>query len=217
MRCPIAADSLRFAAPLVALAALAAVLGWWPVVATLLLGLVTVLAFFRDPRRTPPAAARAIVAAADGRVTDVDDRWDGDDLLPPCPRVGIFLSILDVHINRAPLDGEVVATHHRPGKFLNAMRAESSELNESNLILLRRGDMTFGVKQIAGAIARRIVCAVRPGDLVNRGQRLGLIRFGSRTEHYLPTGSEILVRVGDRVRAGETIVALLPEATEGGH
>jgi phosphatidylserine decarboxylase len=217
MRCPVATDSLRFAAPLAALVALAAVLGWWPAALALLLGLAAVLMFFRDPQRTSPVAARAIVAAADGRITDVDAHWDGDDLLPPCPRVGIFLSILDVHINRAPLDGTVVSTHHRPGKFLNALRAESAEANESNLILLRRGQMTFGVKQIAGAIARRIVCGVSPGDRVSRGERLGLIRFGSRTEHYLPPGSEILVHVGDRVRAGETIVALLPEHGEGGH
>lgn len=210
MTFPVAADALRFAAPLALLTVLALIVfnGW--VALPFFAALLIVLAFFRDPRRTPPVDDRAIVSAADGKVVDVDLTWPGNDLLPAGPRVGIFLSVLDVHINRAPTGGEVVSTHYSPGKYFNALRADSAIHNESNLIRLRRGPHLIGVKQIAGAIARRIVCTVRPGDALRRAQRIGLIRFGSRTEHYLPAGSEIAVHVGDRVRGGETILGWLP-------
>jgi phosphatidylserine decarboxylase len=214
MTLPVAADALRFAAPLAALAAIGFfALTWWAALPLLAL-LAAVLIFFRDPRRTPPADEQAILAAADGVVTDVDPDWPGDDLLPPGPRVGVFLSVLDVHINRAPTSGEVISTHYRPGRFHNALRSTSSMENESNLIRLRLGSHVVGVKQIAGAIARRIVCSCRPGDRLERGQRIGLIRFGSRTEHYLPTDSEVSVHVGDRVRGGETILGWLPSESD---
>lgn len=210
MPLPFASDALRFAAPLAALAALALfALGPWAAL-PFALGLVVVLGFFRDPERVPPGDPRAVVAAADGRVTDIDLAWAGNELIPAGPRVGVFLSVLDVHINRSPADGEVMSLHYAPGQFLNALRAESSEFNESNLIRLQRGPHVIGVRQIAGAIARRIVCRVQPGDKVRQGERIGLIRFGSRTEHLLPAGTEICVRVGDRVRAGETILGWLP-------
>jgi phosphatidylserine decarboxylase len=214
MRFPVAPDAVRFAVPLAVLAALG--LLWlgplWALPAAALIAVV--LHFFRDPARTPPGDERAIVSAADGRVSEVDLSWPGDEQLPPGPRVGVFLSILDVHINRAPAEGEVLSVQHTPGQFLNALRPESTVRNESNLIRFRQGAHLFGVRQIAGVIARRIVCHCRPGDRVGRGQRIGLIRFGSRTEHCLPAGTEVRVRVGDRVRGGETVLGLLPSRTE---
>jgi phosphatidylserine decarboxylase len=214
MSFPVNADALRFAAPLAVLAALGlAVGGWWLALPFGLL-LVATLGFFRDPHRSAPDDPRAFVAAADGKVTDVEPDWPGDGVLGPGPRVGVFLSVLDVHINRAPTQGEVISTQHAPGKFLNALKPESATANENNLIRFRQGDREFAVRQIAGAIARRIVCGVRPGDRVARGERIGHIRFGSRTEHYLPAGSELCVRPGDRVRGGETILGWIPAETD---
>ncbi len=210
MRFPFATDALRFAAPLAVIAAVGAVaVAWWVALAPLL-ALAVVLFFFRDPHRAPPLGERMIVAAADGTVTEVNRNWPGDDFFSPGARVGIFLSVLNVHINRAPVAGEVESVRHTPGQFLNALRPESAARNENNLVCLRAGPHRVGVRQIAGTIARRIVCHCRPGDTLARGERFGLIRFGSRTEHLLPAGAELSVQVGDRVRAGETILGWLP-------
>lgn len=214
MALPVAADALRFAAPLAALAGLAAfALAWWAAL-PFLIALAFVLWFFRDPERTPPRDHRALVAPADGKVVEIDPHWPGSELVPPGARLGIFLSVFDVHVNRTPAPGEVLSVHYQPGRFLNALRARSAEVNESNLIRIRVGAHLLGVKQIAGTIARRIVCTCRPGDRLEHGQRLGLIRFGSRTELYLPAGTELCVHVGDRVRGGETVVGWLPPAAD---
>ncbi|MBN2490993.1 MAG: phosphatidylserine decarboxylase, partial [Planctomycetes bacterium] len=167
----------------------AVLLGWLchPVLAVpfLLVGALVVY-FFRDPVRTPPADPRAVVAPADGRITDVDVVDRVDFLSVPARRIGIFLSIFDVHLNRAPIDGEVVWTHHRPGRFLNVLNPESLRVNESNWIGIRRPDgLAVVVRQVSGAIARRIVCPLAPRAVVARGQDIGMIKLGSRTEFYV--------------------------------
>jgi phosphatidylserine decarboxylase len=165
------------------------------------------LGFFRDPDRTAPAVAGAVLAPADGRVmrvTEIDDAWVG-----PAVRVSIFLSPLDVHVNRSPVAGLVEAVEYAAGRFLAAYRDEASELNERCTLALQSDTARVGVKQIAGVVARRIVCRVRKGDKLQAGERYGLIRFGSRTDLVMPKGTEIRVRVGDRVKGGETIMGVL--------
>lgn len=178
----------------------------------LLFGAFT-LFFFRDPERVPPTLPGAVVAPADGRVVAVGQRIPPPELgLPfePRPYVGIFLSVLDVHINRAPVGGEVRRVVYRPGAFLDASFDKASETNERNalLIVTPAGD-EVAVVQIAGLIARRIVCWVHEGGWLRTGERFGLIRFGSRTDLYLPPGTGIRVREGQRMVGGESVIAEL--------
>jgi phosphatidylserine decarboxylase len=186
---------------------------WWhPVAAAIpFLGLVFTLSFFRDPVRRPPPGDETLVSPADGRVTDIADVPAGRDLDEPSVRVGIFLSVFDVHVNRTPCAGVVRATRYTPGEFLDARNPECAKRNERNDILIERPaakDQVL-VRQISGAIARRIVCGIRENDVVEKGQKVGMIKFGSRTELYVPRRSlaEVTVKVGDRVKGGETIVA----------
>lgn len=216
MRLPFATDMFRFALPLAVVGGVALWWPGWPFAIPFLLLLAFVVWFFRDPTRTPPGDERVIVSAADGKVTDIDPDWAGDGDLPPGVRIGVFLSVFNVHVNRAPTSGQVEAIDYTTGKFLNALRASSATENENNLIRLRRGSHVIGVRQIAGAIARRILCSCKVGDNVARAQRIGLIRFGSRTEHYLPQGTEITIKVGQRVKGGETPIGLLPNPPEKG-
>ncbi len=182
----------------------------WP-----LLGVTLwVAAFFRDPIRTTPRGDGLVVAPADGLVTMITRvppprELAGDDGLPPEPllRVSIFMSVFDVHINRTPIPGEIKRVVYISGKFLNADLDKASEENERQHILVEgRDGMRVGFTQIAGLVARRIVPWVKPGDLVGVGQRVGLIRFGSRVDIYLPTGVVPAVMLGQRTIAGETIV-----------
>lgn len=194
-------------------AATAACLWWlpWPV-ALAPIGLwVFGVAFFRDPERTVPAAPGLMVSPADGTVTEVTPIGDGR------VRIGIFLSLFNVHVNRAPCAGRVSDIVYRAGKFRNAMSVESSTENESNTVTLEDVPGVDGpvvVKQIAGLVARRIICRCAVGDRLARGQRFGMIKFGSRTELVLPNadGIRILVAPGDKVKAGATIVARNGEA-----
>lgn len=163
--------------------------------------------FFRDPRRTPPAQADLLVAPADGRVTAVGPAEEG---APGTRRVVIFLSVFDVHINRSPAAGAVREVRYRPGRFRAAFRADAGETNERNELEIATAHGTILVRQIVGVLARRIVCRSRPGDELARGERFGLIRFGSRTDALLPPGVTLLVRPGDRVRGGETPIARWP-------
>jgi phosphatidylserine decarboxylase len=128
----------------------------------------------------------------------------------PGTRITIFLSVLDVHINRSPCAGTVEAIRYEPGLFLNALHAESNTRNESNWVFINTGRHRIAVRQIAGLIARRIVCRVREGQRVRRGQRIGLIRFGSRTELIIPADAEIRIGLGEVVRGGQTVIAVLP-------
>lgn len=156
--------------------------------------------FFRDPERFPEAGEGAVVAPADGRVTDAGATGAG-------LRVSIFLSLFDVHVNRAPIAGRVEAVRHRPGAFLAAYREDAAERNEQNELRLATEHGPVVVRQIAGVVARRIVCRARPGDRLGRAERFGLIRFGSRTDMVLPPGFALAVRRGDRVRGGQTVIA----------
>jgi phosphatidylserine decarboxylase len=186
-------------------------LGWsWLWIIALLLAFFCIN-FFRDPDRIVPDEPGAIVAAADGTVADIAEIEEPEVLKAKCKRVGIFLSVFDVHVNRAPCDGRVAFLKHTPGLFLDARRPDCSLKNESMLWAFEGPRGTIVVKQITGAIARRIVAWSRLGDTLKKGDRFGMIRFGSRTEIYLPVASEILVHVGDKVKGGATVVARLPQ------
>lgn len=165
------------------------------------------LGFFRDPEREVTAAANAVLAPADGTVREIVD--DVDDWVGPAVRVSIFLSPLDVHINRAPIGGLVVSTTYRPGRFLAAWKAEASRSNERCVIHFQGDTARVTVVQVAGVAARRIVCRVGPGDKVAAGERFGMIRFGSRTDCLMPRGTEIRVRPGARVVGGITVLGIL--------
>jgi phosphatidylserine decarboxylase len=171
-------------------------------------------AFFRNPRRVRPPLDGVVLAAADGTVATVSDVLPPPELDLPrelVPRVSVFLSVLDVHVQRIPVDGRVVAVQYRPGVFMSADLDKASEDNERNALLLETTDGTrLGVVQIAGLLARRIVCDVGPGDEVAAGETYGLIRFGSRVDVYLPPGSRVTVSVGQRTIGGETVLAKLP-------
>ncbi len=171
-------------------------------------------AFFRHPPRTPPTRPGLAVAPADGLVCLVDEEIPPGELglsATPLPRISIFLSLLDAHVQRAPISGEVIAVAHRPGLFLSADLAAASADNERNSIVIRSSTGAEVVAvQIAGLLARRIVCSVHAGDRIGIGDTYGLIRYGSRLDTYLPAGSNVLVEVGQRALAGETVLAELP-------
>ena len=168
---------------------------------------VFVLYFFRDPERRAPADPRLLVSPADGTVVYAGkipgERSGGS-------QVSIFLSILDVHINRSPLSATVDRVTYTPGRFFPAYREEASGSNEQNEILLKDENFEVTLRQIAGVVARRIVCSMKPGDRVERGQRIGLIQFGSRVEVFLPDSVRLRVGRGEHVRGGETVLAERP-------
>jgi phosphatidylserine decarboxylase len=172
---------------------------------------VFTVAFFRDPERPAPVDPNMIVAAADGTVMDIVELDEKEVLKNKTRRVGIFLSIFDVHTNRAPINGRIIYRQHRPGLFLDARRPDCSEKNESMTWAFENPRITIVVRQISGAIARRIVAWANVGDELKKGERFGMIRFGSRTELYLPLSAELLVKVGDHVLGGSTIIARLPD------
>jgi phosphatidylserine decarboxylase len=166
------------------------------------------LGFFRDPERAVPDVAHAVLSPADGRVTGVDEAVD--PFVGPSVRVSIFLSPLDVHVNRAPIAGMVVNTAYTRGRFLAAYDPQAGEVNERCALNLEGDTARITVVQIAGIAARRIVCRVGAGDKLEAGERFGLIRFGSRTDCYMPRGTDVKVQVGDRVTGGVTIIGALP-------
>src|SRR6266700_8055235 len=170
------------------------------------------IAFFRDPNRPTPADPNLIVAPADGRVRDIVESDEKHVLKTKTRRVGIFLSIFDVHTNRAPIDGRIIYRQHQKGLCLDARRPECSEKNESMTWGFENPRVTIVVRQITGAIARRIVAWAQVGDELKKGDRFGMIRFGSRTELYLPFNAEVLVKTGDHVLGGSTIIARLPDS-----
>jgi len=183
--------------------------GWLSLVFLLLIFFT--LAFFRDPKRSVPPDPNDIVAAADGTVMDIIEVDENQVLKRKARRIGIFLSILDVHTNRAPITGRVTYRQHQKGFCLDERRPDCSEKNESMTWAFENSRVTIVVRQITGAIARRIVAWSQIGDELKKGDRFGMIRFGSRTELYLPLNAEVLVKVGDHVLGGSTIVARLPE------
>jgi phosphatidylserine decarboxylase len=206
---PIAAEGWGFILVPLALAALSAWTGWTK--AALLFGVLAAFMafFFRDPDRAAPPVPGAILAPADGRVTDVRSAVD-DPFVGAAQAVSIFLSPLDVHVNRSPLAGLVVGVEYRPGAKLAAYRPEASEQNERTTISIQGEAVRVVVRQIAGVLARRIVCRVQPGDKLASGERFGLIKFGSRTDLIVPASVRLRVKAGDRVRGGETVMGVLP-------
>lgn len=182
---------------------------WLSLVWVILIGYT--FAFFRDPERVTPSDPDAVVAAADGVVADIVEIEETEVVKARQRRVGIFLSVFDVHTNRAPVDGRVTYRQHREGLCLDARSAECSDKNESMTWAFENPRATIVVKQLTGAIARRIVGWSKVGDEVKKGERFGMIRFGSRTEVYLPLDATVLVKIGDRMVGGATIIARLPE------
>jgi phosphatidylserine decarboxylase len=200
-------DGYYYAAALLAAAFL---VGWfarpaWAVIPALFA--LFFLWFFRDPERIIPSAAGAIVSPADGKVTDVSSVAERS-------RISIFLSVFDVHVNRSPIAGIVREVRYQPGKFLNAMNQASAEQNEQNIVRVEGDGQVVIFKQIAGLLARRIVFNPKVGDRVRRGQRVGLIKFGSRVDVLLDAGSSLQVRVGDRVRGGASVLAYMQPKKE---
>jgi len=191
-------------------AIVSSVLTLWLSLLFLLLFFCTV-AFFRDPNRTVPSGPNLVVAAADGRITDIVELDESEILKAKTRRIGIFLSIFDVHTNRAPIDGRITYQQHREGLCVDARRTDCSEKNESMTWAFQNPRVTIVVRQLTGAIARRIVAWAKVGDEFKKGERFGMIRFGSRTEVYLPLAATVVVRVGDHVLGGSTIIAQLSD------
>ena len=191
----------------------------WAVAAPLFALWLFVLAFFRDPTRITPREPGLLVAPADGKVSDVTPLAGYEGIDGPALRIGIFLSVFDVHINRAPCDGRVIKTDYSRGRFLDARHLDAGAQNEANTIFIEPESGMSGpiiVRQIAGLIARRIVCHVGNGTVVQRGRKIGMIKFGSRTELIVPADSGFVpaVQVGRHVRAGSTILMRLSETSE---
>jgi phosphatidylserine decarboxylase len=186
----------------------AAVIVWlthsWPLTLLPLLPAAFFLWFFRDPERVIPSGAGLVVSPADGKVTEVSaTQLNG----VPSTRISIFLNVFDVHVNRSPITGVIKSAIYKKGAFGNAMTAASAEANEQNIVTMEGEGMTVVFKQIAGLLARRIVFNHKPGETLLRGQRVGLIKFGSRTDVIFPQPADIRVKVGDRVAGGSTILA----------
>jgi phosphatidylserine decarboxylase len=188
---------------------------WWPLAILTLPVLIWLFAFFRDPHRLIPVDENTMVSPADGKVSDITEVAADPHLGGPAIRVGIFLSVFNVHINRSPCDARVLTVIYKKGKFINAMdHSRASDENESNTVLLgepKSGKPVAVVKQIVGLIARRIIFDAKVDDLLTRGQRIGMIKFGSRTELTIPLTLEpqIMVKVGQTVRGGADMIARL--------
>ncbi len=199
-------DAYYYAFPLLAAAALMAWLASLLWALPVLLLVVFLLWFFRDPSRMIPGEAGALVSPADGKVTDVSPLIsNGEARL----RISIFLSVFDVHVNRSPISGIIRDVHYHKGKFVNAMNGASAELNEQNVVTVEGEGQIVIFKQIAGLLARRIVFNKKVGDRVERGERVGLIKFGSRVDVLLDASAALEVKVGDRVKGGSSVLAYL--------
>jgi phosphatidylserine decarboxylase len=197
--------------PLLAIAVALALTPVWYLAAAPAILLSLIVWFFRDPPRQIPAGAGVVVSPADGKVVEITPLGEHEFVGGPAVRIGIFLSIFNVHINRAPCRARVVRLHYSPGKFLNAQDPESALVNESLWIGMEEDEPPFRrfvCRQISGLIARRIVCDLRPGQVVERGEKFGMIKLGSRTELVLPAeGLTVKVRVGETLQAGRDVIA----------
>jgi phosphatidylserine decarboxylase len=207
----VAVEGLPFIIPVLLITIIsAAVLPVWITIICALL-LVFVTAFFRNPQREIPGDPKAIISPADGKVIEIKEMDEPDFLKARCIRVCVFMNVFNVHINRIPLGGTIKRVQYFPGKFLVASLDKASELNERNAVLIEgAGGVKVLVVQIAGLVARRIVSYVTAGDSVKKGDRFGLIRFGSRLDLYLPLKTKIMVQMGEVVKGGETIMGVLP-------
>ncbi|MHB8500776.1 MAG: phosphatidylserine decarboxylase family protein [Candidatus Acidiferrales bacterium] len=204
-------EGYYFGLPFLVLGAAAYLLEWAIAAVVCVCLALFVFSFFRDPERVIPGETGAIVSPADGRVVVVTDEENAGR---PGKRISIFLAIWNVHVNRAPAGGVITNLEYRPGKFLAAMREQASVENEQNVFTLSTdaGEMVF--KQIAGLIARRVVSWKKAGERVARGERIGLVRFGSRADVWVPRDAEILVKLGDHVKGGASVLAMWPKKTE---
>jgi len=203
-------EAYRFAIPPLVAGFVCLLFHWhWAAGILFFLGLF-IFYFFRDPERVIPTEPGAVVSPADGHVVEiVEETFDGI----PGHRISVFLSIWDVHVQRAPVAGQVGSVVYKPGKFYAALRSAASEKNEQNVISIVTPDGTMVFKQIAGAIARRVLFWKSEGDTVVRGERVGMIRFGSRVDIWLPMGAQVGVRRRQKVKGGESILAKWPTAT----
>lgn len=195
-------ESIPYILVPVLLAAAAVALGFWYVAAFLFLVALFMAFFFRDPKRVPPTDPDVIVSPADGRVTRIGPANSGADLTV----ISIFLSPFDVHINRSPIPGKIIDVLYSPGKFLMATNEKASLVNEQNALTIQGEKITVVCKQIAGILARRIVCWKAVGDNLGLGERFGMIKFSSRTDVLLPANVKVMVKVGQHVRGGTTVI-----------
>src|SRR5271163_4916569 len=171
---------------------------------------IPIALFFRDPDRYPPRTENVVISGADGKVTDISDVSFPGSTGKLCHRVSVFMSPLNVHVNRAPVGGEVTMVEHTAGEFRAAFRDDANEHNERNTIAMTDAEgRIFGMLQVAGYLARRIVCRLRARDRIQAGQRIGLIMFGSRVDHFFPSEYTVTVSMGQRVRAGESIIGAI--------
>ncbi len=205
---PIAREGWVFILPPLSLGVTLWVLGWRAAAFAALVLAVLVALFFRDPSRKIPRGEGLILAPADGTVVQVS-RYSGGELEGAATQLSIFLSVLDVHVNRAPFPAVVESVHYRPGSFRLAWQHEASAVNEQNLIVLKAAQGRLLVKQIAGFLARRIVCRVVPTQKLDAGERIGMIRFGSRVDLVVPATVELFVKPGDRVKGGISVMGAL--------
>lgn len=207
MNIRLAPEGLPYIAALAGLGILSAFL-YWPAAVVFLAALLFTLYFFRDPDvRTEPKPGE-ILAPSYGTVVQVGEEEEPNFIRQKATRIGIFLSVFDVHVNYAPVGGRVIHRQYQPGRFYNALKAKAADANECNWVGIEGREGRLLMKQIAGMIARRIVCALRPGEELRAGQRIGIIRFGSRVDVWLPPGCRALVKKGDRVRGGVTVIGV---------
>ena len=209
MRIPIAKEGYMFIIPIVVITCGFCGLSWFWAAGFFGGLLLFVTWFFRDPERVIPEDPNAIVSPGDGRIVEIVPEKDPLLEKDGYTRISVFLNVFNVHVNRVPIAGKIQAYRYNKGKFLNASSHKASMDNEQSAILLNNGHVTILVKQIAGLIARRIVCWAKEGDKFQRGQRYGLIRFGSRMDVFVPEGTEIKVAIGDIVSGGSSIIGYL--------
>lgn len=206
---PVAAEGWPFIVPLTIVTTVLFFFGWKNAAFVSLVLTLFVLFFFRDPERVIPSGAGVVVSPADGKVIVIKDIYEPSYLKQEVKQISIFLSVFNVHVNRAPISGAVKVVHYNPGKFHVASVDKASLENEQTAMVIVSGTHKILVKQIAGLIARRIICYAKPGDTIKAGERYGLIRFGSRVDIFLPRNAEIKVRLGDRVRGAQDVIGVL--------
>lgn len=206
---PVAAEGWPFILPLAVVTVLLFALGWKNTGIVVLLLTLFVLFFFRDPDRPVPTDNNLVISPADGRVIVIKNVFEPTYLKQDVQQISIFLSVFNVHVNRSPVGGTVETVKYNPGKFHVASVDKASLDNEQTAMIIVNGKQKVLVKQIAGLIARRIVCYAKPGDTIKAGERYGLIRFGSRVDLFLPRDAEIRVKVGDRIKGARDIIGVL--------
>ena len=210
LRIPVAKEGAIFILPLATLSLILWILCFTAFAGVFSLLTLFVIYFFRDPERSIPPGEKAVLSPADGKIIKVEPCWEEHLLKGPTLKVSIFMSLFNVHVNRIPLTGRIIDSSYQTGKFIRANLDKASTVNEQNALLMEAPDGTrLLFVQIAGLIARRIVCWVKKGDVVERGCRFGMIRFGSRVDVYLPANTRVQTQIGQKVFGGQTILGVL--------